>query len=240
MLAREVAISKVHLRPNFELLLLLNRFPVESSSNLIRSLSTPTRRLLVVAASVIRMESHKMVHFLSLPPELLGQIMAASDLNSLRSLSTTCSTLRAIGNEEGIAVSPLSRALIATGNRMATEGPFSDDELSSIQKAARLSPVNSLLGILAVASRRFLLYQFEIPRLSGEQWKRICSSRFLASVIEKFERIVEEQGGRAGIWRELYMRRIHNYEMLSQGTTAPNPEAMVRPSFVVVESGCTF
>lgn len=193
------------------------------------------------------MESLKLeTNLLTLPPELLGQIMAASDLNSLRALSTTCSTLRAIGNEEGIHIPPLARALVGTGNRMATEGPFDDEELSSIQRAARLAPVNSLLPTLSVASRRFLLYQFEIPRLSGEQWKRICSSRFLASVVAKFERIFEEQGGRAGIWRELYMRTIHKYEMLSQGTTVPNSEAMVRSSLSMrrrrrfSKSGCTF
>ena len=73
------------------------------------------------------------------------------------------------------------------------------------------------------------MYQFDIPTLSGEQWERACRSRFIASVVEKFERIVEEQGGRAGVWRALYLRRIHNYEMLSLGATAPNSEAMVSP-----------
>jgi hypothetical protein len=127
---------------------------------------------------------------LSLPTELLADILGALDVPSLIAVANTSSRLRAVCSDD--VLNPW-RAPIWRNLRSKY---YSDLATLSVRTTV---PRHNWVDILSRAPATFVLFEVTLPNLKESEWEEVFKRRFLPSW-QKWKRV--------GSWRECFTKYV--------------------------------
>ncbi|KAG6821510.1 hypothetical protein H0H93_000019 [Arthromyces matolae] len=144
----------------------------------------------------------------ALPVELIADILAELDLESLIIISTLSRRLRGIVSEP--ALNPWRRPILC-----ALRSSENYETLKTLSVRSTV-PRQNWIEILSLASPAFILYEATLPNLKSEEWEECFNRRFLPSW---------RRWKKDGTWKRAYMKSVfcQSYALASHLPSDRNP-----------------